>query len=92
MYFNSRGERVSRARWKEMYQAFLNRQELIKAGLTSRRDLMRLGLLTAAGMLIPKRGLSSWGERQLPLRHRPAAAPAPVRRRRHGRWTCRSRR
>src|SRR5437764_1464330 len=61
MYYNSNGERVSRARWKEMYQAFQNRQELIKAGLTSRRDLMRLGLLTAAGLMIPKHGLSSWG-------------------------------
>jgi FtsP/CotA-like multicopper oxidase with cupredoxin domain len=61
MYFNHRGERVSRARWKEMYQAFQNRQELIRAGLTSRRDLMKLGLLTAAGTLIPKRGLS-WGD------------------------------
>jgi FtsP/CotA-like multicopper oxidase with cupredoxin domain len=61
MYFNHRGERVSRARWKEMYQAFCNRQELIKAGLTSRRDLMKLGLLTAGGTLIAKRGLS-WGD------------------------------
>ena len=61
MYFNHRGERVSRARWKEMYNAFQNRQELIKAGLTSRRDLMKLGLLTAAGTLIPMRGLS-WGD------------------------------
>jgi FtsP/CotA-like multicopper oxidase with cupredoxin domain len=61
MYFNGRGERVSRARWKEMYQAFRNRQELIEAGLTSRRDLMKLGLLTAAGTLVAKQGLSSWG-------------------------------
>src|ERR1043165_8763666 len=61
MYFNHRGERVSRARWKEMYQAFQNRQELIRAGLTSRRDLMKLGLLTAGGLLTPKRGLS-WGD------------------------------
>ncbi|MBV9070706.1 MAG: multicopper oxidase domain-containing protein [Acidobacteria bacterium] len=61
MYFNGRGEAVSRARWKEMYQAFLNRQELIKAGLTSRRDLLRMGLLGGAGMLIAKNGLSSWG-------------------------------
>jgi FtsP/CotA-like multicopper oxidase with cupredoxin domain len=44
-----------------MYGAFRNRQELIKAGLTSRRDLMRLGLLAAGGMLMPRRGLSSWG-------------------------------
>src|ERR1700720_2766746 len=59
MYFNSNGEKVSRARWKEMYNAFKNRQELVKAGLTSRRDLMKMGLLTSAGMLIAKTGLSS---------------------------------
>ena len=59
MYFNANGEKVSRARWKEMYNAFKNRQELVKAGLTSRRDLMRMGLLTGAGMLIAKKGLSS---------------------------------
>src|SRR5205807_3529890 len=59
MYYNSNGEKVSRARWKEMYNAFKNRQELVKAGLTSRRDLMRLGLLTGAGMLVAKTGLSS---------------------------------
>ena len=39
MYFNANGERVSRARWKAMYDAFKNRQELIKAGFT-RRDLI----------------------------------------------------
>src|SRR4030095_455170 len=65
MYYNANGEKVSRARWKEMYQAFKNRQELIKAGF-SRRDLVNMGLLTAGGMLIAKRGLSSrayasWG-------------------------------
>ena len=46
MYYNANGERVSRRRWKEMYQAFKNRQELIKAGFT-RRDLMRMGLIGA---------------------------------------------
>ena len=59
MYYNANGEKVSRARWKEMYNAFKNRQELVKAGLTSRRDLMKMGLLTAGGMLIAKKGLSS---------------------------------
>ena len=49
MYYNANGEKVSRARWKEMYNAFKNRQELVKAGLTSRRDLMKMGLLTAGG-------------------------------------------
>ena len=47
MYFNANGEKVSRARWKEIYNAFKNRQELVKAGLTSRRDLMRMGLSTS---------------------------------------------
>ena len=61
MYYNSRGEKVSRARWREMDDAFRNRQELIQAGLTSRRDLLRMGLLTGAGMLVAKNGLSSWG-------------------------------
>jgi FtsP/CotA-like multicopper oxidase with cupredoxin domain len=65
MYHNANGEKISRARWKELYQAFKNRQELIRAGL-SRRDLMNMGLLTASGVLIAKRGLSSqayasWG-------------------------------
>src|SRR5689334_17560410 len=58
MYYNRNGEKVSRSRFKEMYNAFKNRQELIKAGLT-RRDLMKMGLLTGAGMLIAKNGLSS---------------------------------
>ncbi|MGH6625076.1 MAG: multicopper oxidase family protein [Burkholderiaceae bacterium] len=39
--------------------AWRNRQELIGAGLTSRRDLMKLGLLTSTGYLLAKHGLSS---------------------------------
>jgi FtsP/CotA-like multicopper oxidase with cupredoxin domain len=39
--------------------AWRNRQELIAAGLTSRRDLMKLGLLSTSGFLIAKHGLSS---------------------------------
>ena len=58
MYYNANGEKVSRSRWKEMYNAFKNRQEIIKAGLT-RRDLFKMGLLTSAGMLVAKTGLSS---------------------------------
>jgi hypothetical protein len=64
MYFNANGERISYSRWKELYQAFKNRQELIKAGL-SRRELMRMGLLSSSGMLVAQAGLSSraysWG-------------------------------
>ena len=41
MYFNVFGEKISRRRYKEMCQAAKNRRELIAAGLTSRRDLMK---------------------------------------------------
>ena len=59
MYFNVFGEKVSRARHREMVNAAKNRRELIAAGLTSRRDLMKMGLLTAGGMLVAKSGLSA---------------------------------
>jgi FtsP/CotA-like multicopper oxidase with cupredoxin domain len=59
MYYNVFGEKVSRARYREMLTAAKNRRELIAAGLTSRRDLFKMGLLTAGGMLVAKRGLSS---------------------------------
>jgi hypothetical protein len=42
----------------EARNAFANRQELIKARLT-RRDLMKLGLLTSTGYLVAKNGLSA---------------------------------
>ena len=50
---------VSKAQYREMLTAAKNRRELIAAGLTSRRDLFKLGLLTAGGMLVAKSGLSS---------------------------------
>ena len=59
MYYNVFGEKVSRARYREMLRAAENRRELIAAGLTSRRDLFKMGLLTAGGMLVAKSGLSS---------------------------------
>jgi FtsP/CotA-like multicopper oxidase with cupredoxin domain len=59
VYYNVFGEKVSRRRFKEMCQAAKNRRELIAAGLTSRRDLFKMGLLTAGGMLVAKRGLSA---------------------------------
>ena len=59
MYFNVLGERVSRARHREMVAAAKNRRELIAAGLTSRRDLIKMGLLTAGGLLVAKSGLSA---------------------------------
>ena len=59
MYRNVFGDKVSRRRYKEMCEAAKNRRELIAAGLTSRRDLMKMGLLTAGGMLVAKSGLSA---------------------------------
>jgi len=59
MYYNVFGEKVSKRRYKEMLEAAKNRRELIAAGLTSRRDLMKMGLLTAGGMLVAKNGLSA---------------------------------
>ncbi len=59
MYYNVFGEKVSRKRYKEMQNAAKNRRELITAGLTSRRDLFKMGLLTAGGMLVAKSGLSA---------------------------------
>src|SRR3989442_7261851 len=62
MYRNVIGEKVSRARFKEMLAAMENRRELIAAGLMNRRDLFKMGLLTSAGYLLAKRGLSArWG-------------------------------
>src|SRR5215469_7108146 len=59
MYYNVFGEKVSRRRYQEMCEAAKNRRELIAAGLTSRRDLFKMGLLTAGGMLVAKSGLSA---------------------------------
>ena len=58
MYRNVLGEKVSKSRFREMQNAAKNRRELIAAGL-GRRDLMKMGLLTAAGALLPIKGLSA---------------------------------
>src|SRR5947207_3496468 len=59
MFYNVFGEKVSKRRYKEAQEAAKNRRELIAAGLTSRRDLFKMGLLTAGGMLVAKSGLSA---------------------------------
>jgi FtsP/CotA-like multicopper oxidase with cupredoxin domain len=59
MYYNVFGEKVSKRRFKEMCEAAKNRRELIAAGLTSRRTLLKMGLLGAGGMLVAKSGLSA---------------------------------
>ena len=66
MYYNVFGEKVSRRRFKEMQEAAENRRELIAAKLTSRRDLFKMGLLTAGGMLVAKSGLSARAQTQIP--------------------------
>ena len=43
-----------KARQKEIEAATRNRRELIAAKL-SRRELMKMGLITSAGLLVPKR-------------------------------------
>src|SRR5688572_33090952 len=49
--------KIDRRAEKEKQQAAKNRREIISAGL-SRRDMLRMGLLTSAGLLIPMSGLS----------------------------------
>jgi len=50
--------KVSRRRRKEQLDAAHNRREIVAAGL-SRREMMKMGLLTASGVLVAKRGLSA---------------------------------
>jgi hypothetical protein len=54
-------ESASRARLKEAAAACDHRREIVRAlswGRVSRRDLLKCGLFTAAGLLAPIRGLS----------------------------------
>src|SRR5215216_6202359 len=54
-------ENASKARLREAENARKNRQEFMKAhssGQITRRDMIKLGLFTSAGLLIPAHGLS----------------------------------
>ena len=56
--------KASKARLREAEQARENRWEIIKAhsqGQVSRRDLIKMGLFTSAGLMIPISGLSPFG-------------------------------
>src|SRR5258705_5094578 len=64
MYYDVHGNKISKSQGKKMYAALKNRQEIIRAGL-SRRDLAKMGLLTAAGYLVGKEGLSVWSQTPL---------------------------
>jgi FtsP/CotA-like multicopper oxidase with cupredoxin domain len=50
--------KIDRSAEKEKQQAARNRREIITAGL-SRRDMIKMGLLSGVGLLIPKKGLSA---------------------------------
>src|SRR5215471_11616011 len=77
MYFNVFGEKVSRARYKEMLDAQKNRHELIAARL-DRRELFKMGLLTSAGYLVAKNGLSArWGSGLIPALQAASPSVAP---------------
>lgn len=64
--------------WKDKVAltAQRNRQEIVKAKL-SRREMMRLGLLTAGGSLVLKHGLSSRAYAALTDPDRPKFPPSP---------------
>src|SRR5687767_2563082 len=49
--------KIDRRVEKQKQRAAKNRREIIAAGL-SRREMLRLGLLTSAGLLVPMSGLS----------------------------------
>ncbi|MBI2883557.1 MAG: copper oxidase, partial [Candidatus Methylomirabilis oxyfera] len=58
-------QNASRARLEEARHAQKNRQEIIKAlswGQITRRDLLKWGLITAGGLLIPTHGLSPFAK------------------------------
>src|SRR5688572_30379974 len=57
-HFMAHISKRNRRRAKERQTAANNRRELIAAGF-KRRDLLKMGLLTSAGLLIPKKGLSA---------------------------------
>jgi FtsP/CotA-like multicopper oxidase with cupredoxin domain len=57
-YFNVFGERISRKRFRQNAREAETRRELIAAKV-SRRDMMKMGLLTGAGLLAPMCGISA---------------------------------
>lgn len=65
MYKNVFGEKVSKARFKEMANARKNRQELVAENF-NRRQLMKLGLLSSAGYLVSKSGISARAAAPIP--------------------------
>src|SRR4029078_7894294 len=70
--------KASKARLREAEQARRNRQEIIKAnsqGQVSRRDLIKMGLFTSAGLLIPVSGLSPFARSAFAASNIPTGLP-----------------
>ncbi|HSB77500.1 MAG TPA: copper oxidase, partial [Candidatus Methylomirabilis sp.] len=69
---------ASKARLREAEHARKNRLEIVKAlshGQVSRRDLMKWGLFTTAGLLVPKQGLSPFAKSAYADSNIPTGAP-----------------
>ena len=73
--------RASKRRMQEAELARRNRQEIVKAwsrGQVSRRDLIRMGLMTAGGALILKNGLSPFAPSALADSVPTGTPPSPI--------------
>src|SRR5689334_14795972 len=71
--------KASKARIREAEQARRNRWEIIKAnsqGQVSRRDLIKMGLFTGAGLLVPISGLSPFARSAFADSNIPTGLPA----------------
>src|SRR6185503_18305014 len=70
--------KASKARIREAEQARRNRWEIIQAnsqGQVSRRDLIKMGLFTSAGLLIPISGLSPFARSAFASSNIPTGLP-----------------
>src|SRR5215475_6109510 len=71
-------ENASKARLREAENARKNRQEILRAhstGHLSRRDMLKLGLFTTAGMLVSVNGLSPFAKSVYANSNIPTGAP-----------------
>jgi len=70
--------KASKARIREAEQARRNRWEIIQAnsqGQVSRRDLIKMGLFTSAGLMLPISGLSPFGRSAFASSNIPTGLP-----------------
>ena len=72
---------ASKARLREAENARKNRLEIVKGlshGQLSRRDLLKMGLFTSAGLLAPIRGFSPYASAQVLSTIPTGAPPSPM--------------